>query len=195
MDRRDFLKAFGLGASGLALPLDEALFRKTAPPEKRPNIVLILGDDVGQGDLSCYNKDSKIPTPRMDRIAAGGVRFTDAHSPSALCSPTRYGLLTGRYAWRTRLQKFVLLSYDPPLIEPTRMTVASLLKTSGYGTAWVGKWHVGLEWATKDGSPAENAIDRQAPGKTDEKLQEVIDFTQPVRGGPTALGFDYFLGT
>ncbi|MBM3310732.1 MAG: arylsulfatase [Candidatus Aminicenantes bacterium] len=195
MERRDFLKTLGLSASGLAFPLDGALSRKTPPPEKGPNIVLILGDDVGQGDLTCYNKDSKIPTPRMDRVAAGGVRFTDAHSPSALCSPTRYGLLTGRYAWRTRLQKFVLLSYDPPLIEPTRMTVASLLKKSGYATAWVGKWHVGLEWATKDGSPAENAIDRAAPGKTDEKLQEVIDFTQPIRGGPTSLGFDYFYGT
>lgn len=113
---------------------------QTAPPvEKLPNIVIILGDDVGQGDLSCYNKNSKIPTPRMDRVAAEGVKFTDAHSPSALCSPTQYGLLTGRYAWRTRLQKFVLLSYDPPLIEPTRMTVASLLKKSGFGTAWIGK--------------------------------------------------------
>lgn len=131
----------------------------------------------------------------MDRVAAAGVKFTDAHSPSALCSPTRYGLLTGRYAWRTRLQKFVLYSYDPPLIEPARMTVASLLKKSGYQTAWIGKWHVGLEWATKDGSPAENTIDRTAPGKTNEKLQENIDFTKPIGGGPTSLGFDYFFGT
>jgi arylsulfatase A len=197
MDRRGFLKILGLSASGLVLPLDEALFQKTAPPDKLPNIVVILGDDVGFGDLSCYNKDSKIPTPRMDDVAAEGVRFTDAHSPSALCSPTRYGLLTGRYAWRTRLQKFVLLSYDPPLIEPTRMTVASLLKKSRYETAWVGKWHVGLLWSTKDGSPAEDTIDRTAPARrnTDGKRQWIIDFSKPVRGGPTSLGFDYFFGT
>lgn len=182
MERRDFLR------SGLAL---------TQKPlsAKLPNIVIILGDDVGQGDLTCYNKASKIPTPHMDRVAAGGTKFTDAHSPAALCSPTRYGLLTGRYAWRTRLQKFVLLSYDRPLIEPGRMTVASLLKQSGYATAWIGKWHVGLEWSTKDGGPAEDTIDRAAPGKTDTKRQENIDFTKPVRGGPTSLGFDYFFGT
>jgi arylsulfatase A-like enzyme len=179
MQRRDFLRA-GLVARS---------------SEKLPNIVIILGDDVGQGDLTCYNRDSKIPTPFMDSVAAGGVRFTDAHSPSALCSPTRYGLLTGRYCWRTRLQKFVLFSYDPPLIEPGRMTVASLLKDSGYATAWIGKWHVGLEWSTKDGRPPEDAVNRSAPGQTDTKLQENIDFTKPVRGGPTTLGFDYFFGT
>jgi len=181
MQRRDFLKACGLAAA--------------QSPAKLPNIVIILGDDVGQGDLTCYNKDSKIPTPFMDPVAARGAKFTDAPSPSSLCSPTRYGLLTGRYAWRTRLQEFVLLSYDPPLIEPSRMTIATLLKKSGYTTGWIGKWHVGLEWATKDGAPAENAIDRRAPGKTDEKLQWNVDFTKPIRGGPTALGFDYFYGT
>lgn len=184
MERRDFLRTAGA-----------ASLQRAPARDQSPNIVIILGDDVGQGDVGCYNKDSKIPTTRMDRVAAGGVRFTDAHSPSALCSPTRYGLLTGRYCWRTRLQDYVLLSYDPPLIEPSRMTVASLLKKSGYATAWVGKWHVGLEWQTKDGSPAENTIDRKSPGQTDEKLQEKIDFTKPVGGGPTARGFDYFFGT
>lgn len=184
MERRDFLRTAGA-----------ASLQRVPAREKSPNIVILLGDDVGQGDLSCYNPNSKIPTPRMDRVAAGGVRFTDAHSPSALCSPTRYGLLTGRYAWRTRLQKFVLRSYDPPLIEPSRMTVASLLKQSGYATAWIGKWHVGLEWQTKDGSPAEDTIDPKAPGQTDVRLQENIDFTKPIGGGPTARGFDYFFGT
>jgi len=195
MDRRGFLKTLGLTAPALVLPIDKSFSQRTTPPEKLPNIVVILGDDVGYGDLGCYNEASKIPTPSMDRIAAEGVRFTDAHSPSSLCSPTRYGFLTGRYAWRTRLQKYVLLSYDPPLIEPTRMTVASLLKRSRYETAWVGKWHVGLEWSTKNGSPAEDTIDREAPGKTDEKRQWTIDFSKPVRGGPIALGFDYFYGT
>ncbi|MBL8173234.1 MAG: arylsulfatase, partial [Bryobacterales bacterium] len=195
MQRRDFFKTSGIAASSVFLPPADGLSQPGPPPGKLPNIVIILGDDVGQGDLTCYNKDSKIPTPLMDRVAAGGVKFTDAHSPSALCSPTRYGLLTGRYAWRTRLQKFVLMAYDPPLIEPSRMTVASLLRKAGYATAWIGKWHVGLEWATKDGSPAENTIDRTAPGKTNEKLQENIDFTKPIRGGPKSLGFDYFFGT
>ncbi len=194
MERRDFLKTGGL-LSSLALSASPASLQAVPPLKTLPNIVIILGDDVGQGDLSCYNKDSRIPTPHMDRVAAGGVKFTDAHSPSALCSPTRYGLLTGRYCWRTRLQKFVLLSYDRPLIEPTRMTVASMLKKSGYQTAWIGKWHVGLEWSTKDGTPAENTISRNAPGKTDEKLQKNIDFTKPIGGGPATLGFDYFFGT
>jgi len=195
MDRRHFLKTLGISAPALVLPIDKALSQKTASLESMPNIVVILADDMGFGDPGCYNKDSKIPTPCMDRLAAEGVRFTDAHSPSALCSPTRYGLLTGRYAWRTRLQRGVLLSYDPPLIEPTRMTVASLLKSSRYETAWIGKWHVGLQWSTKDGSPAEDTIDRTDPGKTDEKRQLNIDFGKPVRGGPTTLGFDYFYGT
>jgi arylsulfatase A len=195
VDRRGFLKTLGLGAPALVLPIDKGLFQERSSSEKLPNIVVILADDMGFGDVGCYNKDSRIPTPAMDRLATEGVRFTDAHSPSGLCSPSRYGLLTGRYAWRTRLQKGVLLSYDPPLIEPTRITLATLLKNSRYETAWIGKWHVGLQWSTKDGSPAEDTIDRKAPGKTDEKRQLNIDFTKAVRGGPTSLGFDYFYGT
>ncbi len=107
--------------------------------------MVILADDMGYGDPRCYNKESKIPTPHIDQLATQLVIFTDAHSPSALCSPSRYGLLTGRYAWRTRLLKGVLLPYDPPLIEPRRMTLASMLKAAGYSTAWIGKWHMGLE--------------------------------------------------
>ena len=168
-------------------------FCPSARAAQKPNVLLICVDDL-KPVLGCYG-DKLVKSPNIDRLAAQGCRFTDAHSPAALCSPTRYGLLTGRYAWRTRLQKFVLLSYDRPLIEPGRMTVATLLKQSGYATAWIGKWHVGLEWSTKDGSPAEDTIDRAAPGKTDTKRQQNIDFTKPVRGGPTSLGFDYFFGT
>ena len=116
---------------------------------ERPNIVYILADDLGYGDLTLLNPSSKIPTPNLDRLAAQGVLFTDAHTNSSLCTPTRYGLLTGRYSWRTSLKSGVLQGYSPPLIEPGRLTVASLLRQHGYTTACVGKWHLGWDWATK----------------------------------------------
>ena len=112
--------------------------------EQRPNIVYVLADDLGWGDLGCYNPESKIPTPNYDRVAAAGVRFTDMHSPSAVCTPTRYGILTGRYCWRSSLKKGVLWGYSPNLIEPGRPTVASMLKSRGYATAAIGKWHLGF---------------------------------------------------
>ncbi len=102
-----------------------------------------MADDLGYGDPRCYNAESKIHAPNMDRLAAEGIRFTDAHSLSSVCTPTRYGALTGRYCWRTRLKCMVLWTkYEEPLIEPGRETVASLLKRSGYRTAAVGKWHL-----------------------------------------------------
>ncbi len=152
----------------------------------KPNIVYILADDLGYGDLSCLNPQSKITTPNMDRLAAEGMTFTDAHSPSAVCTPTRYGILTGRYCWRSRLQRGVLLGYDRPLIEPERTTVASFLKSHGYCTAAVGKWHLGLGWQLRDGQPL--------PQRDDIPEDPGIDYTQPIAGGPLALGFDYFFG-
>jgi arylsulfatase A len=139
----------------------------------KPNIVFILADDLGSGDLSCYNKDSKIPTPHLDSLAAEGIRFTDAHSNSSVCTPTRYGVLTGRYCWRSRLKRGVLNGYSTALIEEGRETVASLLKKQGYATACIGKWHLGMNFA-KDGKN--------------------WNHTQPIQRGPTTLGFDYFLG-
>jgi arylsulfatase A-like enzyme len=196
LDRRGFLKALGLAAPALALqPGGRAARAQPVAPPKLPNILIVLADDMGFGDLGCYNPASKIPTPRMDRLAREGVRFTDAHSPSALCSPTRYGLLTGRYAWRTRLQKFVLMPYEPPLIEPGRLTLGSLLGQAGYETAYVGKWHLGLRWTTKDGSPAEDVIDHADWRKSDWKRQWNVDFAKPLGGGPRELGFDHFFGT
>ncbi len=109
-----------------------------------PNIVLILADDMGYGDPGAYNPDSRIPTPGIDRLAREGMRFTDAHSPSAVCTPTRYGVLTGRYAWRTSLKSGVLWGYSANLIDTARVTVASLLQAEGYTTGGVGKWHLGL---------------------------------------------------
>src|SRR5262245_51018175 len=135
-----------------------------------PNIVLVLADDMGYGDPGCYNPDSKIPTPNIDRLAAQGVRCTDAHTPSSVCTPTRYGLLTGRYCWRTSLSRGVLNGYSRYLIEPDRVTLASLLKGQGYRTAGVGKWHLGLG------------------------LDNRTDFSKPLRPGPLTAGFDTFFG-
>jgi arylsulfatase A-like enzyme len=133
---------------------------------QRPNIVLILADDLGYGDLRCYQSDSKIPTPRIDRLAAEGMRFRDAHTPCSVCTPTRYGLLTGRYSWRTRLKSGVLNGYSAALIEPGRATLASLLHAHGYRTACVGKWHLGFG------------------------TEEPADYARPLTPGPNAAGFD-----
>lgn len=177
MNRRQVLKALGLGAAALALPraLDAAQSAR-----KGPNIVYILCDDLGYGDPRCNNPDSKVPTPNIDRLAASGMRFTDAHSGSAVCTPTRYGILTGRYCWRTRLKKGVLEGYSPALIEPNRLTVPALLKQHGYRTACIGKWHLGLNWTPRD--PAKPAAPQN------------VDFSKPVKGGPCDVGFDYYFG-
>lgn len=158
MTRREFLGA------AAALHAAQALERRP------PNIVYLLADDLGWGDLGCYNPDSAIPTPHADRLAREGIRFTDMHSPSSVCTPTRYGILTGRYAWRTRLERGVLWGYSPNLIEPGRMTVASLLRDRGYRTAAIGKWHLGLG------------------------AQEKTDYSRPLRPGPLDHGFEYFFG-
>lgn len=155
----------------------------TSSPTK-PNIVFILADDLGYGDLGCYNKDSKIPTPNLDRLASEGMRFSDAHAPTSVCTPTRYAILTGRYSWRTRLQRGVLGPWGSPLIARERLTVATLLKEHGYATACIGKWHLGWSWPTKDGAPAKSGTDRLSN----------VDFTKPVAEGPTTRGFDYFFG-
>jgi len=135
-----------------------------------PHVVLVLADDLGWGDPGSYNPESEIPTPHLDRLAAEGIRFTDAHSPSAVCSPTRYGLLSGRYAWRTSLQNGVLWGYSPLLVDTDRVTLPSLLKTRGYATAGIGKWHLGLGSA------------------------EETDYAEPLRPGPNDLGFDSYRG-
>lgn len=147
-----------------------ALLQTARAAQQPPNIVLILADDLGWGDLGCYNRESKIATPNLDRFAGQGVRFTDMHSPSSVCTPTRYGILTGRYCWRSRLKNGVLQGYSPNLIEANRPTIASTLKAAGYYTAGVGKWHLGLG-------------DR-----------EQTDYTQPLSPGPNDHGFDYYFG-
>lgn len=166
--------------------------RSAPPAPPRPNVVLILADDLGYGDVGCYNPASRIPTPHIDRFAAEGVRLTDAHAASAVCTPSRYALLTGRYCWRTPLQRRVLFNYEPPLIEPGRPTLASLLKEHGYRTACFGKWHLGLWFSAIGGAPL--SLTRPLPWDggplPDRSLAERIDFRRPVGGGPATLGFD-----
>ncbi|MEZ6088134.1 MAG: arylsulfatase [Pirellulaceae bacterium] len=158
---------------------------------KQPNIVYILADDFGYGDASCYNPSSKIQTPHIDRLAAEGMRFTDAHTPSAVCTPTRYGILTGRYCWRTRLTKRVLDGLDPPLIESDRLTVAGLLKQHGYRTGCVGKWHLGMQWTDREGKPLPpTSVDRTVPPRDGRN----VDFEKPILEGPVTRGFDSYFG-
>ena len=160
----------------------------------RPNIVLILADDMGYGDLEVLNPQSRIPTPNMNRLAAAGISFTDAHSASSVCTSSRYGILTGRYCWRSALPSGVFAGYEPPLIEPGRITIANLLRSAGYRTAAVGKWHLGLGFRRLDGTPV--PFDRLLPWPTaTREMEESIDFGQPLSGGPLALGFDSFFGT
>lgn len=144
--------------------------------ELRPNIVYILADDLGPGDVSCLNSNAAWKTPNIDRLASEGRIFTDAHSASGVCTPSRYALLTGRYPWRGRLKQGVLNGYDRALMETNRMSVASFLRERGYVTGMVGKWHLGLDWA------------RSGEGPQD------VDFAKAFGGGPVAHGFETFFG-
>ncbi len=175
--RRDFLRTIACAGGALAFAGCRSVSVASRNRAATPNIVFILADDLGYGDPTCYNHESKIPTPQMDRLAAQGIHFTDAHTPSAVCTPTRYGLMTGRYCWRSSLKQGVLNGYSEPLIETGRLTLASLLKSRGYNTGSVGKWHLGLGWATKDSG--------EKPGAN------TIDWARPVTHGPQSLGFDY----
>ena len=119
--------------------------------DRNPNIVIILADDLGYGDPGCYNDESLIPTPNIDQLANQGMRFLDAHTPSSVCTPTRYGLLTGRYCWRTKLKRSVLWPWDPPLLESERLTLPEMLQQQGYVTGCIGKWHLGWDWPLENG--------------------------------------------
>ncbi|MBI5692213.1 MAG: arylsulfatase [Verrucomicrobia bacterium] len=170
------------------LPLLAILTVAPALAAEKPNVVVILCDDLGYGDVKANHPAGKIATPHMDRIAREGVRFTDAHTPSSVCTPTRYGLLTGRYNWRSRLQSGVLGGLSPRLIEPGRETLASVLKKQGYHTAVIGKWHLGMDWAKLPGKDVTTlAVETPAQVRN-------VDFAQPIRNGPTSVGFDTYFG-
>ena len=154
--------------------------------EAKPNILFILADDLGYGDIGCYNPEAKAPTPNIDRLAREGMRFTDAHSPSTVCTPTRYSLLTGRMAFRNGMKGVFTGAGGPCLIKEDRLTIAGMLRDQGYTTAMFGKWHIGLTFYDKDGKPI-----------TKNGLEAVkrIDYSQPITGGPIDRGFDQFFGT
>ncbi len=189
--RRDFLQAAGCALGMLITPGCSTAWTQSKNDKRTlPNIVYILADDMGYGDLACQNPDSKTPTPNLDKLASEGIRFTDAHSPSAVCSPTRYGILTGRYCWRTRLKSSVLWPWDKPLIDANRLTVSKLMKAYGYDTACIGKWHLGWDWPTTDGKEPVGI------GKTNVANSGTnVDFKKPIANGPTSRGFDYYFGT
>jgi arylsulfatase A-like enzyme len=192
MKRRDFLKqaAFGAGALALAFPRlgksEPAVFQGLE--KSKPNILYILCDDLGYGDVHALNPErGKIPTPNIDRLIADGMAFTDAHSSSSVCTPTRYGIMTGRYNWRTRLQSGVLGGFSPPLIAADRLTVAKLLKQHGYRTACFGKWHVGMTMPFK-----------KKNGKLTDQIEDGNDgefgANLKIADGPTTRGFDEYFG-
>lgn len=154
---------------------------------KLPNIIYVLADDLGYGDVGAFNPEGKIKTPNLDQLANDGIKFTDAHTSSAVCTPTRYGILTGRYNWRSPIKSGVITGVSKALIPNDRTTVASLLKKNGYETAFIGKWHLGWDWALKQGDSV---------GGTGWNADDYdnIDFSKPIKNGPKELGFGYSYG-
>lgn len=158
-----------------------------AKEDQHPNIIFILADDLGYGDISAFNEDGKIQTPNIDQLAADGMKFTDAHTSSSVCTPTRYGIMTGRYNWRSTLKQGVLTGNSKALIPQDRTTVASMLQEQGYHTSFIGKWHLGWDWALK------NDTIQSGAGWNPQDFDN-IDFTKPITNSPNSRGFDYAYG-
>lgn len=178
--KRSHLAAAMALTCAVPVPASKALAATHSESVKaKPNIVFMLADDLGYGDVHCLNpQHGKIATPNIDQLASQGITFTNAHADSSVCTPSRYGLMTGRYAWRTRLQKGVIGGFDPPLIKKDQLTVAELLKEQGYTTACLGKWHLGF--TINKSYTRKNRIGGPIGAVT--------------HNGPTTRGFDYFLG-
>lgn len=156
----------------------------------KPNILFLYADDLGYGDLGCYNPQSKIPTPHLDKLASEGMRFTDGHSSSGVCTPSRYALLTGRYHWRNPELHTVVAAFEPSILEEERLTLAEMLSEAGYTTALVGKWHLGWDW--------EALRHKQAKQYSDDNRKywkpDAFDWSKPIPDGPLAHGFDIYFG-
>ena len=157
--------------------------------QSKPNIVIIYADDMGYGDLNCQNPDSKIPTPHLDKLASEGMRFTDAHSSSGICSPSRYALLTGKYHWRRT--HGIVNSFGPAMFRDDDITLPQVLKNNGYTTACVGKWHLGWDWELT-GEPSGEV--EQWGRKRKFYLPDEVVFNSAIKGGPLSRGFDYYFG-
>ncbi len=173
----------------LAAIISVALLQASQPAfaadtDRLPNIVFILADDLGYGDVSCYNPEAKVQTRHLDKLAADGMRFTDAHSPSTVCTPTRYSLLTGRMAFRTGMRGVFTGAGGPCMIEQQRLTLPQMLRDRGYVTACFGKWHVGLTFLDENGQPI-NENGREAV--------TLIDFSRAIPDAPVHRGFDRVL--
>lgn len=196
----------------LAILLLASLNALRAAEPAKPNILVILADDLGYGDVQCNNPDrGKIPTPNIDKLASQGMRFTDGHSSSGVCSPSRYTLLTGRYHWRTRLQSGIVGEFGEPLIAPDRMTIGTLAKQQGYRTACIGKWHLGWDWSiTKEQRPLLLPSKQSTDEASKSNIRDVATgtvaaepqiavwrdiFSKPIAGGPNTRGFDLYFGT
>ena len=173
MQMKKFIKYFTV------LPAIAAFTNCTDGERKLPNIVIIYADDMGYGDLNIQNPDSKIPTPYLDQLASEGMRFTDAHSSSGICSPSRFALLTGTYHWRR--QHDIVNSFEKPFFNESDITLPRVLKENGYATACIGKWHLGWNWEFKN-------------EPTDVVKVNDIDWSKPISGGPLDRGFDYYFG-
>ncbi|MCZ6673151.1 MAG: sulfatase-like hydrolase/transferase [Verrucomicrobia bacterium] len=178
------------------------LVATAAKAADQPNILLILADDLGYGDVGIYNPESKVPTPNLDRLAAEGIRFTDAHSPSTVCTPTRYSLLTGRMAFRINYKGVFTGVGGPCLITEDQLTLPQILRNQGYATAMYGKWHIGMTFRTSDGQPVYEIEIPSIPKQSDwrepsEGVARVnlVDFSKRVEDGPLDRGFDHFFGT
>ncbi len=164
---------------------------------KKPNILFIAIDDL-RPELGCYGSKYAI-TPNIDKLARQGLKFTDAHSASSVCSPSRYAILTGRYAWRDRLNSSVVWQWDPPLLEEERITLPEMLQTLGYETACIGKWHLGWAWHDAEGNPVVPAAGmpdypQRLTNAQRKEIAEQVDFTQSMTGGPLSHGFDNYFG-
>ena len=191
-----FVRLFALA---VATPMITSLGQLPTSFDSYPNILLIYADDLGYGDVGCYNPESKVPTPHMDHLATEGIRFEDAHSPSTVCTPSRYGVMTGRMAFRLDFAGVFTGVQGPCLIAEDRLTLPEMLKERGYETALIGKWHIGMTFRDKEGQPVYELQDaivaehgRLGSGN---KLVEIVDFSKKVEGGPLDHGFDHFYGT
>lgn len=162
--------------------------------QQKPNVIIILADDLGYGDVSCLNSAAKTSTPAIDKMASEGAIFLDAHSPASLCTPTRYSILTGRFGWRSTLKKGVLKQYDPPLIEAGRTTIGGLFKKANYATACIGKWHLGWDWTLFNGNKVSDSISDNSTPAERLRIESFINYQLPLQNGPTTRGFDYYFG-